>query len=253
VIPYGVAFAAEFPTRLRRKGHTLRIIYAGRLDVRQKRVLDLADIIKAAADRGIGIRLTVAGSGPAETQLRSKCESTGIKEQVTFVGTLEAPDLTEMLADQDAVLLVSDFEGLPLIVLEAMGQGCIPIVSDIRSGVWEVIHNGRNGFRVPVGDIRGFSDRLAELHEDPTRRRLMAEAAYDTIRSGRYRRDTMVDSYVDLFRRVITDAERGTFKRPAGRIEPPLYLPWQEYLAEPIQRVGHQGKRLLAKVNLREG
>jgi hypothetical protein len=57
----------------------------------------------------------------------------------------------------------------------------------------------------------------------------------------------MVQSYIDLFERVLQDARRGNFRRPGGgAVLPPRDLPWQEYLPAPIQRAGHYGRRLLA-------
>src|SRR5262249_31285225 len=143
--------------------------------------------------------------------------------------------------------LPSAFEGLPIGVLEAMGQGCVPVVSDVRSGVREVVNEGGNGFRVATGDIAGFARRLAELHADAPMRRRMAEAAWRTIQDGPYRVEAMVQRYVDLFAKVLEEARTGVFKRPPGRILPPPHLPWAEHLAEPLQRAGHYGKRFLAR------
>jgi glycosyltransferase involved in cell wall biosynthesis len=243
VIPYGVASAASLPDRS--SPGPLRVVYAGRLEQPQKRVLDLPEIVKAAMTLGVPVRLTIAGSGPAEAQLRSRCAAAG--GSIEFLGTLDGEALSSVLAQQDVFLLASGFEGLPVGVLEAMGQGCIPVVSDLRSGIREVVVDGRNGFRVAVGDIQGFAARLAELHANPGMRRQMSEAAYDTVRSGCYTLDSMVESYIGLFEKVLDDARCGAFRRPQGAILPPPNLPWQEYLSAPLQRAGHFGKQLLTR------
>jgi glycosyltransferase involved in cell wall biosynthesis len=244
MIPYGVASAAAFPDRASRAQRSLRVIYAGRLDQPQKRVLDIPKIVKAAAELGVPVHLTVAGSGPAETQLRSMCAVT--RASVDFLGTLDGDALAEVFAQQDVFLLTSAFEGLPIGVLEAMGQGCIPVVTDIRSGVPEVVADGINGFRIAAGDIEGFAEHLGELYDKPEMRRKMAEAAYSTVRSTCYCLDSMVQRYVDLFGKVLDDVRSRTFQRPAGSIRPPKNLPWQEYLPEHIQKAGSHVKRLLA-------
>jgi spore maturation protein CgeB len=132
---------------------------------------------------------------------------------------------------------------LPIGVLEAMGQGCVPVVTDLRSGIRELVEDGVDGFRVPVGDCQGFANRLAVLHGDPARRRRMAEAAYVKAASGCYRLDHMVESYVALFRKMMAE----TFHRPAGRMMAPPDLPWQERLPGPLQSCGHAVKQLLGK------
>jgi glycosyltransferase involved in cell wall biosynthesis len=242
VIPYGVASSATLPDRS--SPGPLRVVYAGRLDQQQKRVLDLPDIVEATMELRVPFRLTIAGSGPAEAQLRAMCANAGTC--VEFLGTLDGDALARVLAQQDVFLLASEFEGLPISVLEAMGQGCIPVVSDLRSGIRELIVDGLNGFRLARGDTRGFAKRLGELHDNPGMRRQMAEAAYSTIRSGCYRLDSMVQRYIELFETVLDTAQRGAFRRPAGRIQPPPDLLWQEYLPEPLRRAGNYGKRLLA-------
>ena len=51
---------------------------------------------------------------------------------------------------------MSDYEGLPVALLEAMGNGLAPVVSRIASGNTELIKNEENGYLVEVGDIEGF-------------------------------------------------------------------------------------------------
>ena len=245
-IPYGVTSAGALPSRSRALRQPLRVIYAGRLDHSQKRVLDLPDILKVSLELGVPVHLTIAGRGPAEGQLRSRCSALGVEGHAEFLGTLDREALAKVLAQQDVFLLASDFEGLPLGVLEAMGQGCVPIVKDIRSGIGDVVTDGLNGYLVAPDDLTGFAARLADLYHDPEMRGRMAAAAYNTVRSGCYRLDSMVESYVELFGRVLADTRCGTFRRPPGPIDPPPGLPWQEHLPEPIQRAGHYGRRLLA-------
>jgi len=240
-IPYGIASAAQFPERSGAAGGVLRLVYTGRLDQPQKRVLDLPGIVRAALDRGVPVRLTVVGSGPAETELRARCAALGVASSVTFLSTLGSTELSAVLAGHDVFLLASAFEGLPISMLEAMGQGCVPVVTDIRSGVGELLDDGVQGFRVRAGDFAAFADRLATLQNDSALRRRMAEAAYEKAASGSFRLDRMVDRYVDLFTRMMTTPFR---RSPAGLSAPPN-LPWQEHLPGLVQRGGHAVRELL--------
>ena len=174
VIPHGVAAAAAFPQRTGNRDEPLRVIYAGRLDQPQKRVLDLPKILRAAAREKVQIHLTIAGSGPAERQLRADFSALDAGHTVEFLGTVENGAMAKIFASQAVFLLASAFEGLSLSLVEAMGQGCVPVITDVRSGIPELISDGVDGFRVPIGDIDGFAARLAALQRNPGLRRQMA-------------------------------------------------------------------------------
>jgi glycosyltransferase involved in cell wall biosynthesis len=68
----------------------------------------------------------------------------------------------QFFAEQDVFVLLSDYEGLPLTLLEAMGAGTVPVVSDLVSGMREVVNESR-GFLVPVDDIDAAVDAIRHL------------------------------------------------------------------------------------------
>jgi glycosyltransferase involved in cell wall biosynthesis len=242
VIPYGVDTPAQVPPRA--SAAELRLIYAGRLDQNQKRVLDLPKIVHAALNAGVPVRLSVAGAGEAEAALKASCHELAVGDHVTFLGTLGDAALADAMAAHDVFLLPSAFEGLPISLLEAMAQGCVPIATDIRSGARQLITQEENGFLVPMGDIAAFTKRLAHLHQDPQRRTAMSERAHATIVTEGYRTGDMVARYAALFEAVLRDAKSGVFLRPAGKIVAPREIPWPEYLPGALQQFGHRTKRL---------
>lgn len=246
-IPYGVEVPPRLPERQRGDGTPLRIVYAGRLVQEQKRVLDLPGIILALVGREIPVELTIVGGGSEQQQLLNACASLRVRGMVRSLGILPNDDVLQVFEQSDVFILTSDFEGLPVSLLEAMGRGCVPVVTDVRSGIPELVRNGVNGYRVPVGDIRKFAERLTTLQRDVGLRREMASQAYHTIRAGGYRTEDMVQSYVTLFQRVLEQAENGSYHRPRGRILPPPSLTWKDRLPAPVRAMGRYGKRLLAK------
>ena len=247
VIPHGVAAAAVFPERQRRLDQPLRVIYAGRLDQPQKRVLDLPKIRRAAAREDVRISLTIAGSGPAKRQLKADFAALGAGHTVEFLGTVEHGELAEIFARHDVLLLTSAFEGLPMSLLEAMGQGCVPITTNIRSGVPELISEGVDGFRVSVGDIDGFASRLEALYRNPVMRRQLACAAHLKASSGCYRMEQMAESYIRLFTEAIDEQQSGAYRRPVGKIRRPRDLRWTERFPRPLQYWGHRAKQVWAE------
>jgi hypothetical protein len=120
-------------------------------------------------------------------------------------------------------------------------------VSDLRSGIPELIEDGLEGFRVLVGDIRGFAQRVAGLQRNEGLRERMAQAAYNKVnKSGSdYRLDRMIESYAELFETIAEQAQLGNFHRPQGKIQPPPNLPWPERLPGTIQMWGHGVKQFL--------
>jgi glycosyltransferase involved in cell wall biosynthesis len=69
-----------------------------------------------------------------------------------------------MLNQHDIYLLASDYEGLPLSLLEAMGRGLVPVVSDLKSGIGDVVDKS-NGQLVPLNDVSGYARAIIHLHE----------------------------------------------------------------------------------------
>jgi glycosyltransferase involved in cell wall biosynthesis len=246
VIPYGVEVAGALPER--RQESVLRMLYAGRLVQYQKRILDLPRIVRVLVDRGVPVQLSIAGGGSDQGTFMEECVALKVRQRITLLGTLSNSRLPEVMAKNHAFILTSEFEGLPLSMLEAMGQGCVPVVTNIRSGTPELVQDGVNGYRAPVGDIEKFADCLAVLHRDTALRREMAAKAYNTISAGGYRARDMVSSYVTLFQRVLEQSDRGAYRRPFASILPAPSLHWPEYLPGALQRIGHYGKRLLAEM-----
>jgi len=70
----------------------------------------------------------------------------------------------EFLLNNDVFVLLSDTEGLPLSLIEAMGHGLVPIASDIPSGVAELIQPpDAMVFLTPIGDVRAVATVVEDL------------------------------------------------------------------------------------------
>jgi glycosyltransferase involved in cell wall biosynthesis len=225
-IPYGVKVPQEIPERIPAAGGALRIVYAGRLVQEQKRVLDLPRIFNALMERGVPAELAIVGSGADEAALRDACGRWTGAGRVRFLGTLPNQEVLQVFGQSDVLVLTSEFEGLPVSLLEAMAHGCVPVVTDIPSGIPELVRNGETGYRVPVGDIAGFADCLASLQSGAAKRSALSAASHAAIRAGGFSVEDMVTAYLNLFERVLVEAEVGEFQRPRGHILPPPNSPW---------------------------
>ena len=106
----------------------------------------LLKALKELRLRSIWPRLYFAwlGTGTLEPQLRAAVERLGVQTQVRFLG--ERVDVADVLAAADIFALTSQYEGMPLAVMEAMARG-LPVVASAVSGVPEEM--GDTGHLLP--------------------------------------------------------------------------------------------------------
>jgi glycosyltransferase involved in cell wall biosynthesis len=204
-IPYGVISksAVDLSARVdaRDQAAALRIAYVGRLIQSQKRVLELIPLATELKRRAIPFELHLVGEGPQRSSLENGFRQNNLMRHVKFWGWL-APDVVrQRLMELDVLVLLSDVEGLPLALLESMGCGAVPVVTNIRSGHSEILKDGENGFLVGVGDISGFADRLELLARDRRRLSRMGREAWKA--SQEYSLEKMVASYVETFQQTV--------------------------------------------------
>lgn len=110
------------------------------------------------------LRLLVVGDGEARAALETLAAPLG--QSVRFIGEVPRGEALAALAAADLVALVSGYEGLSHVLLEAMAAGR-PIVASAVGGNPELIGDGDNGLLVPYGDERALAARLALLAGDP--------------------------------------------------------------------------------------
>ena len=144
-IPYGVVVAAQCPTRA--PGRALRLLYAGRIEHEQKRILALPALSTELARRGVEHELTIVGDGPASHDLDAALRSTPNARRLP-PGPPAA--IARLLEEHDAFVLPSRYEGLSVSMLEAMARGCVPIVTRTDSGAMQAIDDGVNGIITDV-------------------------------------------------------------------------------------------------------
>jgi glycosyltransferase involved in cell wall biosynthesis len=218
-IPYGIDFPAEADERPRDASGPLRVVYVGRMVELQKRVSRLVAVIRQLAARQAPVEFTLVGSGPEEAQVRR--ELAGIAS-ARCLGEVPNGEIAGILREQDVFLLLSDFEGLPLSLLEAMGHGVVPVVSDLESGIRDLVTDER-GIRVPVGSVEAAVEALLQLAAN---RPALAQRAARcrAVARAEYSADAMARRYLDL----LADATGNPMWPPTAEIPVPLGVrpPW---------------------------
>jgi glycosyltransferase involved in cell wall biosynthesis len=150
---------------------------------------------------GVGgeYHLLVIGDGGERRALERLTVDLHLGARVTFCG--HRRDVASLYRQLDVVVCPSLFEGMPNVVLEAMGAGRAVVASAV-DGVLEVIGGRDVGLLVPPGDERALSEAIAELLRDPSRRREMGEAARRWV-SENFPLERTVSQVEDLFQRLI--------------------------------------------------
>jgi glycosyltransferase involved in cell wall biosynthesis len=121
-------------------------------------------------------------------------------------------DTIACLAEHDVFVLPTRVEGLPVALLEAMGCGLVPVVSNIPSGVPDVVADGVTGFLPEVGDVDGFAHAIARLAADRSllerfsgEARRTVEQQFD-IRARAKDYQSLYARYAELYRPLPADA-----------------------------------------------
>lgn len=161
-IPYGVRIPN---VQSNWNSERFRIVYSGRMIERQKCISKVLNVFVAACEMCPKIEAVFIGDGAERSAIENRVADMRLQDRISFTGRLDADGVQKELLSSQAVLLMSDFEGLPLSLLEAMSCGVVPVVRNIRSGIPEIIHNGRTGFLVD-DDVHSAARTLSDLASD---------------------------------------------------------------------------------------
>lgn len=148
------------PARRPEDGH-VRLIAVGRLvkEKRFDRFLNLLAQLKQRSNKRVsGL---IVGTGPLKSRLEHQALELGLLPDVLEVRE-PVQDMRPIYDEADILVLTSDFEGTPNVVLEAMASG-LPVVGTRVGGVPEVVRHGETGYLVELDDNEQIADTLLTL------------------------------------------------------------------------------------------
>jgi glycosyltransferase involved in cell wall biosynthesis len=126
---------------------------------------DHATLFRALAQlRDHRWELHLVGEGPLMGEMQSLARELGVAERVQFLG--QRNDVDRILSQSQISLLVTNWEGFPLSILEAMRAG-LPVIASSVGGVSESVTEEETGYLVPRGDARRLRDRIERLLTSP--------------------------------------------------------------------------------------
>ena len=206
-IPYGVEAAP--PRRSWTRDRPLQLVYLGRIQQEQKRILDLVPFVEALNSLGVDCMLNLIGDGGSSRELLNKLSERSGTVKITFLGPVLHQEAMRQLASQDIYLLFSEFEGLPISLLEALVRGVVPVVSQIPSGVSEILIDSVNARIFPIGRADLAAKIVAELAQDCLQLLRLSKAAKQL--GDKFTIEKMCAGYAELLWATIKRGRRKRF------------------------------------------
>jgi len=203
-----------FRTEARRNPDT--VLFTGRL-IPRKDVATLLRAVGRLSERGVGVRLRLAGAGDGgghERELRELAGRTGAEGRVTFLGALSPDQVRRELAAAGIWVQSSRQETASIALLEAMATGAAVVATDV-GGTRHLVDHGRSGLLVPPGDPGALADALTVFLKDPAAARdAGAQARAEADR--RFRVGSVVDRTLSVYEAVLAEVGAARHLQSAG-------------------------------------
>lgn len=245
-IPYGVPIPEA---RTSGSSDAFRVAYVGRLVDEQKRISDVARVFCRAVSELPDLEATIFGDGPDMDRVR-QIVATDTTGRVAIAGAVSPGEIQREMLETDIIVLLSDYEGLPIALMEAMACGCIPVCVPMRSGIPELVQHDVTGLIVDNRDGAVIA-AMRRLRDDDALRTRLSFAARDLIAS-RFALNGCADQWHSLLEDI---AKRGTNRKPIS-VPRRIHLPRRNPALEgPQQRSQGPSRvnRLLGRARMAAG
>ena len=162
-------------------GHVPTIIHISCFEDKSKNISGLLESLKIINDKGIDFQCTLIGEGMDFEMMKQKAESMQLINKVSFTGLLEGQALADELSSGDFLVLSSNYENMPVVILEALASG-LPVVS------------------TNVGGIKEMIDETKGILVEPRNQEALAEAIIKMIETyknydANYLRNSVIEKY----------------------------------------------------------
>jgi glycosyltransferase involved in cell wall biosynthesis len=156
----------------------------------------LDNLLQALALLSEDIHLILVGVGEEETRLRLQAASLGLEDRVHFAGYRR--DIPDIIGAFDLYIQSSRYEGMPIVVLEAMAAGC-PIIATAVDGTRDLIQDGIHGWLVPPDDPTHLAQAITIARNNYSEARRRGSAAKQRA-VHQFNQDVILDAWEKAFR-----------------------------------------------------
>jgi glycosyltransferase involved in cell wall biosynthesis len=195
----------DVPTELRAdpSRSPVRLVMVARLAPQK----DHVTLLRALVDlQNYRWELDLVGEGPLLEQTKNLAQRLGLSGRVHFLG--QRTDVEQLLANSQVALLITNWEGFPISILEAMRAG-LPVVASAVAGTGESVRDDQTGYLAPRGNVDVLRDRIAQLLADPQlRARLGANGR--RLYERQFTLDAMVKRTLAVYHEVVAASNPGT-------------------------------------------
>jgi len=176
----------------------VRFIHVSALVDAHKNISGILRVWKKISDRNPAVHLTLGGDGPIE-HWKKQAESMGIRlESIDFFGEISWEEVAQKMESSHALLLFSNYENLPCVIVEAFACG-LPVISTRVGGISEHI-NSERGMLVERGDEEAFAHAIetmaANIHQ-------YDKAALRAYAQKNFSNEAVAAAFLQLYMRTI--------------------------------------------------
>jgi glycosyltransferase involved in cell wall biosynthesis len=197
----------------------MRLIYTGRINEEQKRISDLTRALCRAVREVPDTEAVIYGKGPAESAVRQIIANEGKGLPITYAGSIDSDQVQMHLLKSQALVLLSDYEGLSVSVMEAMACGVVPIYLNTRSGAAELIEHEKTGLLVANRDD-DFVNAVRRLRNEPSLWASLSSAARAKI-EAEYSSDFSTECWAELLNELVGASKPKLVIKIPGRLRLP--------------------------------
>jgi len=188
------------PPRSFAAGERAEMLFLGNL-IERKGVTDLLEAVAALPADIPDWHLSLAGGGEID-RYRALAANLGIADRLTFVGWVDQAGARKLLLNADCLVLPSYDEGLPLVILEALGSAT-PVICTPVGAIPEALEDGRTALFCTPGDPAGLSARLVSIIRQPQLRKQLSDAGRVAY-LDRFSAEAFLKSLFDVYRRRLS-------------------------------------------------
>ncbi len=176
------------------------IVYIGRLEIEAKQILETTEILCQVAQQIENIRITLYGDGSERERVQYIIAEKGEGISIHYGGLLASHEVEKVLESAHAIVLLSDYEGMPLAIMEAMAYGVVPICTYQNTGLPELIAHKAEGILLEKRSTEAVANAIRYVQNEAVWNAL-SQKAQQKIESS-YSMSVVLQTWLHLLKKV---------------------------------------------------